>query len=406
MLGDVLVLMTGYNDAGTIFGAGVDAVMAEAARQGVPKVIWLTMRTADVSYVSPVYRSSASTFRDNNRILLQKAQQYGGALQVADWATYSANHPSWVGPDGVHLSVRGAPIAATFIADEARKVLDGLTITPPTGYVGYGPAVTSMGPGQATAVVVGGDDGLYLNHFNGSCVERLRPDRRAGHEHPGRGVAESRCLRRVRPRRRLRVVDQTLGRLVVGAVGLAGGTPPLRTDGDLALAGHARRVRGRRRPRAVDEELRRVELERLDEPRRVRHRHAVGRVGAGRNDDHRRPWRRQRGVGSLVERRLGRLVDARRVPDGRAEPVLQGRREASTCSRVAATTRCGRSGSTVVDGANGSTSEASSTALPPRSAYQPGAVAAFVTGGDAALWATADTGGGFQPWISLGGFLR
>ena len=174
-LGDVLVLMTGYNDAGIIFGAGVDAVMAEAARQGVPKVIWLTMRTADVSYVSPGYASSASTFRDNNRILLQKAQQYGGALQVADWATYSANHPSWVGPDGVHLSVRGAPIAATFIADEARKVLDGLTITPPTGHVGFGPAVTSMAPGQATAAVVGADGGLYLNNFNGSTGSGYGP---------------------------------------------------------------------------------------------------------------------------------------------------------------------------------------------------------------------------------------
>jgi hypothetical protein len=126
LLGDVLVLMSGYNDAGSIFGAGVDAVMAEAARQGVPRVLWLTMRTADVSYVSPQYRSSASTFRDNNRILLQRAQQYGGALQIADWATYSANHPSWVGSDGVHLSVRGAPIAAAFIADEAGKVLDGM----------------------------------------------------------------------------------------------------------------------------------------------------------------------------------------------------------------------------------------------------------------------------------------
>jgi hypothetical protein len=175
LLGDALVLMTGYNDAGTIFGAGVDAVMAEAARQGVPKVIWLTMRTADVSYTSPVYRSSASTFRDNNRILLQKAQQYGGALQVADWATYSANHPSWVGPDGVHLSVRGAPIAAAFIAESAMKALDEITITPPAGTVGLGPAVTAMGPGQVTAAVVGHDEGVYLNYHNGTSWSGYAP---------------------------------------------------------------------------------------------------------------------------------------------------------------------------------------------------------------------------------------
>ena len=52
-LGSVLVLMAGYDDAGSGFASAVDAVMAEAARQGIPHVIWLTLRTADVSYVGP-----------------------------------------------------------------------------------------------------------------------------------------------------------------------------------------------------------------------------------------------------------------------------------------------------------------------------------------------------------------
>jgi hypothetical protein len=86
-LGEVLVLMTGYDDPGYGFASAVDAVMAEAASQGIPHVMWLTMRTADVSYVGPTFASNTYTFRDNNRILLQKAQQYGGRLQVADWAT-------------------------------------------------------------------------------------------------------------------------------------------------------------------------------------------------------------------------------------------------------------------------------------------------------------------------------
>lgn len=167
-LGEVLVLMTGYNDAGIHFGAGVDAVMAEAARQGVPKVIWLTMRTAGVTYASPGFISTSSTFRDNNKILLQKAQQYRGALQVADWATFSASQPSWVGSDGVHLSVRGAPIAAQFIADMAGLVLDGVTITPPAA-TKEAPVTTSPLPGWLSTFAVGTDNNLWQTTYDGQA---------------------------------------------------------------------------------------------------------------------------------------------------------------------------------------------------------------------------------------------
>ena len=91
--GRVLVLMTGYDDPGTTFGDAIDAVMAEAIRQGIPRVMWLTFRTADVTYVGPTYNSNLHTFRDNNKLLLQKALKYGGRLQIANWARYSARHP-------------------------------------------------------------------------------------------------------------------------------------------------------------------------------------------------------------------------------------------------------------------------------------------------------------------------
>lgn len=129
-LGDVLVVVNGSNDPGTQFASAVDAVMAAAGRQGIGTVVWLTMATADVDAVGPDYASTSYTFRDNNRILLQKAAEYGGALQVADWATHSAAHPSWFGPDGVTLSAAGATAAATFIADTADAVLAGTTVTP------------------------------------------------------------------------------------------------------------------------------------------------------------------------------------------------------------------------------------------------------------------------------------
>jgi peptidoglycan hydrolase-like protein with peptidoglycan-binding domain len=130
-MGRVLVMVTGYNDPGYRFAEAVDAIMAEAIRQKIQYVMWLTMRTADVSYVSPHYRSTAYTFRDNNRILLQKAQLYAGRLQIADWATYSRDQRSWVTADGVHLTVPGAYAVTDFIVDQAARVLAGRTITPP-----------------------------------------------------------------------------------------------------------------------------------------------------------------------------------------------------------------------------------------------------------------------------------
>jgi peptidoglycan hydrolase-like protein with peptidoglycan-binding domain len=129
--GRVLVLMTGYDDPGSTFGDAIDAVMREAIRQGIPRVMWLTFRTADVSYVGPTFNSDLHTFRDNNKLLLQKALKYGGRLQIANWARYSARHPEWVTSDGVHLTAAGTDAVTEFIADNVAKVLAGRTITPP-----------------------------------------------------------------------------------------------------------------------------------------------------------------------------------------------------------------------------------------------------------------------------------
>jgi peptidoglycan hydrolase-like protein with peptidoglycan-binding domain len=129
--GRILILMTGYDDPGYAFDDGVDAVIAEARSQGIRKVMWLTLRTADVSYVAPEFESDSYTFRDNNRILLQKAVQYRGYLQIADWATYSAQHSSWFASDGIHMTPAGGYSLAAYINDQAGTVLDGRTVTPP-----------------------------------------------------------------------------------------------------------------------------------------------------------------------------------------------------------------------------------------------------------------------------------
>jgi Putative peptidoglycan binding domain len=128
--GRVLVLMTGYDDPGSQFGDAVDAVMREAIRQGIPRVMWLTFRTADVTYVGPDFHSDLYTFRDNNKILLQKALKYGGRLQIADWATRSAERDDWVLADGVHLSVAGTHAVTKFIVNRVGQVLAGRSVTP------------------------------------------------------------------------------------------------------------------------------------------------------------------------------------------------------------------------------------------------------------------------------------
>ena len=404
LLGDGLVLMTGYNDAGTIFGAGVDAVMAEAARQGVSKVIWLTMRTADVSYVSPLYRSSASTFRDNNRILLQKAQQYGGVLQVADWATYSADHPSWVGPDGVHLSVRGAPIAAAFIADSAMKALDGITITPPTGHVGFGPGVTSMPPGEATAVVVGADEGLYLNQSTGS--------RWSGYAAVGGSASSTPGAASPSP-----------GVFDVFVRGVDYALWTRRWDGSwgpwVSLGGHLRSA-----PAVTSRSSGTLDV-----------------FVAGRD---RALWTRSFNGSSWGDWvNLGGYVTSTpsiaSSPDGTMTVVVRGADNAVwgrswtgvwgewwtiggylTAAPASAVRSPGtldvfaRGGDNALwtmrfDGRRWSEWVHVGGALsssPAAVAYQPGAVAVFATGLDAALWRTADTGAGFEAWASLGGILR
>lgn len=179
-------MVTGYNDPGYRFDEGVDAIVREARAQGIRKVIWLTMRTADVTYVSPEYESDAYTFRDNNRILLQNAVQHRGYLQIADWATYSANRPDWFGPDGVHYSESGGYAVTTYIRNRVRTVLNGHTITPvpgaarhaswsPVRYGDYGSRVVTVQQAliDRGIAVYGGADGQF-GSYTKAAVETFQ----------------------------------------------------------------------------------------------------------------------------------------------------------------------------------------------------------------------------------------
>jgi len=128
--GDVLVVTTGYNDSSSGFVDAVDAVVGEALEQGIPHVVWLTMRTAEVSYEEPLHLANGNTYRESNRALFEKVAEYDGYLQLADWATYSADNDEWFEYDGVHLTEEGVDAVTSYIADTAETVLAGTTVTP------------------------------------------------------------------------------------------------------------------------------------------------------------------------------------------------------------------------------------------------------------------------------------
>jgi peptidoglycan hydrolase-like protein with peptidoglycan-binding domain len=128
--GDVLVMMTGYNDSGGSFTDGVDAIVDEARDQGIETVVWLSLRTKGVDYEEPLHLANGSTYREANRSLYELAADSGGTLQIADWATHSAEYPEWFEADGAHLAPAGVEPLTDFIADQVDVVLAGGTVTP------------------------------------------------------------------------------------------------------------------------------------------------------------------------------------------------------------------------------------------------------------------------------------
>ena len=130
-LGEVAVIMSGYNDPIDTIDEAIAAVTDEARSQGVDHVVWLTLRTsADVDYSDPQEQSSINTFREYNEQLFTAAEASDGFLQIADWATYSLGSTAWFEFDGVHLSRSGVDALTTFLAGSIEQVLAGTNISP------------------------------------------------------------------------------------------------------------------------------------------------------------------------------------------------------------------------------------------------------------------------------------
>lgn len=127
--GDVLVMMTGYNDSSDGFVDGVESIVTEARDQGIGSVIWLSLRTRGVDYEEPLHLANGGSYREANRSLYELADASDGYLQIADWASYSADHPDWFEADGAHLAPTGVEPLTGFIADQVDVVLAGGTVT-------------------------------------------------------------------------------------------------------------------------------------------------------------------------------------------------------------------------------------------------------------------------------------
>ncbi len=182
-LGDVLVVMSGYNDPVWTIDEAIAGTVDEARDQGLEHVVWLSLRTSDdVDYSDPQEQSSINTFRDYNEQLFAAAEASDGYLQVADWATYSNGASAWFEADGVHLTARGVDAITTFIAGTVERVLAGENVSPAAAPWTVlvpgadGDIVTAVQEALIAADIdlPGGADGVYGNDTMVAVAEYQR----------------------------------------------------------------------------------------------------------------------------------------------------------------------------------------------------------------------------------------
>ena len=182
-LGDVLVVMSGYNDPIWTIDEAIAGVVDEARRQGVDHVVWLSLRTShDVDYSDPQEQSSINTFREYNEQLFEAAAASDGYLQVGDWATYSNGASGWFEADGVHLTARGVDAITTFIAAIVERVLAGENVSPAAapwtvlvpGAEGETVEAVQKALIAADVELAGGADGVYGNDTMAAVADYQR----------------------------------------------------------------------------------------------------------------------------------------------------------------------------------------------------------------------------------------
>lgn len=120
-----LIVATGHNDGDQAFAAEFDTIVTTARTLGYRRVVWLTLRTAGVTYESPGDAGFAAVFARNNATL-QALVGTGDHpdVEIADWATYARDRPEWFAPDGIHLRTLGTYAATDYLSRKMAH-LDG-----------------------------------------------------------------------------------------------------------------------------------------------------------------------------------------------------------------------------------------------------------------------------------------
>lgn len=152
-LGQVLVMMTGYDDFHDITG-DIDAIMTEATAQGVGEVLWLTYRESPTYFLPDGQQGSPIYVRHND--LLRQATARWSNLSILDWNAYSLNHPEWFSSDGIHVRPAGSVQLAAFI----KAALDARPLTRCDARNALTGEPDAVAPGATSTTAASGFEGI------------------------------------------------------------------------------------------------------------------------------------------------------------------------------------------------------------------------------------------------------
>lgn len=106
-----LVVATGYNDVASTFSSSFSAIVAEARRTGIRRIVWFTLREDERSGERVEGHRA-----HNERLEFLASLSWYDDVEVADWADYTADRPEWFRSDGIHYSTLGAWGGADYLS--------------------------------------------------------------------------------------------------------------------------------------------------------------------------------------------------------------------------------------------------------------------------------------------------
>ncbi len=144
-LGDAVIVHVGNN--GPFTAEQFDEMMRALA--GVRKVLIVNLT------VPPGVRDPVAV--PNNAVLADGVKRYPNTVLV-DWRTASANHPEFLGEDGIHLTLEGAQAYADLTAAHLEEVEGPVSLPGPLETISWGEGGSfgeCVGPSSWCAVSVG-----------------------------------------------------------------------------------------------------------------------------------------------------------------------------------------------------------------------------------------------------------